>query len=153
MTDPWVVATASPAAANQAMDLETFVTTEQFTRSELYANFIGRLGDDTARCMGVRLNNDWGSGFISVQRGLGQERFSAESLQELDRLFPHVRRMLAIRARMTAADHRSTLGKATLDALAQPVFLVNAGMRVKAANAASEILLNGSGPRLLAASL
>jgi len=74
--DPWVGATAAPEHANRVSDLEALVPTKVFTATDFYNDYVRTMGDDTARCVGVRLQNGHGSGFIALQRGLSEDRKS-----------------------------------------------------------------------------
>ena len=74
--DPWVGATTAPQFANRVHDLEALVPLPLFTSSNFYNEYVRSMGDDTARCIGVRLQNGHGSGFIALQRGISQAPFA-----------------------------------------------------------------------------
>lgn len=139
--DPFVLATSGAECVNRALNLNDYVPAEHFIRSGLYDQFLRPIGDDTARCMGVRIDNSWGSGFISIQRGLSQKPFEQRNLDELNALFPHLRRMLTVRGRIASTSQHGSLARSALDTLGLPVFLVDLQLRLKGSNAAAETLL------------
>lgn len=142
--DPWVGAVAGLGTSNQVHDLESLVPTAAFTASDFYNDYIRAIGDDTGRCVGVRLESRHGSGFIALQRGLGQSRFETENVAKLQRYSGHLLRMLAIRGKLLSAQRRSSELSAMLDAFGRPALLVDASLRVRQANHSAEVLLRGS---------
>ena len=106
--DPWVAAVAGFPFSNQVHDLESLVPTAAFTASDFYNDYIRAIGDDTGRCLGVRLQSRHGSGFIALQRGLRQSRFDTGNVAKLQQYSGHLLRMLAIRGKLLAAQRRSS---------------------------------------------
>ena len=141
--DPWMSATTAPEHANRVNNLEEIVPVDEFIRTDFYNHYVRAIGDDTCRGIGIRLENDWGSGFVALQRGLGQASFDPDAVGRLGRNFHHLRRMLSIRGRVAAIRHRSETLAGALDAMGQPVLIVDAAMHLKHANAAGEQLLSG----------
>jgi DNA-binding CsgD family transcriptional regulator len=139
--DPWVQATGAPDLVNEVHNLEQFVPVPQFTASEFYNENIRQMGDDTFRGLGMRLKNAHGSGFITLQRGAGQQPFEEREVRLLTRQFPHLRRMLSIRGKLSTAAQRADMLSRAFDTLGQPVLIVEAGLRLKYLNHAAELML------------
>lgn len=139
--DPWISATAAPQYSNRVINLEEVVPVDEFIRTDFYNGYVRAIGDDTCRGIGIRLENDWGSGFVALQRGLGQASFGPDAVRLLSRNFHHVRRMLSIRGRVAAIRHRSEALAGALDAMGQSVLIVDSAMRLKHANSSAEQLL------------
>jgi DNA-binding CsgD family transcriptional regulator len=139
--DPWVHATAAPELANQVHDLEHLVPSAVFAASDFYNDYVRTMGDDTGRCLGVRLKNDHGSGFIALQRGLGQQRFEATAVARLQHYSGHLMRMLAMRGRLLTAQRQHGELSAAIDAIGQPALLVDSSLRLRHANHAADVML------------
>ena len=139
--DPWVDASARAQSANFAQNLEELVPLPQFVASAFYNEYVRGIGDDTCRCLGVRLESEFGSGFIALQRGLTQDAFDERAVSELSRSFPAISRLLSLRGMFAASSHRERTLTAALDALGHPVWLVDEAMRLHHANAAAEAIL------------
>ena len=139
--DPWIHATASPAFSNVATNLEELVPVDRFISSDFYKNYVRELGDDTCRCLGVRLQSKWGAGFVSLQRGRFQKSFDAEAVASLQNYAEHLTRMLAARGRLATALRKSTELATVVNAIGEPAFLVDAGLRILQANRAAELLM------------
>jgi DNA-binding CsgD family transcriptional regulator len=139
--DPWVGATAAPERANRVIDLESLVPVTVFAASDFYNEYVRSMGDDTGRCIGVRLQNGHGSGFIALQRGISQPGFEPTTVARLQHYSGHLMRMLAMRGRLITAERNSSELDAMVAALGQPAILVDAAVRVKQANRAAEWLL------------
>lgn len=147
--DPWVEASARAQSANFAQNLEELVPLPQFLGSTFYNEYVRGIGDDTCRCLGVRLQSEFGSGYIALQRGLKQEAFDDPAVSQLGRSFPAVSRLLSLRGMFAATRHRERTLTAALDAMGHPVWLVDQTLRLHHANAAAEgILAEGHALRL-----
>ncbi|HEX8444600.1 MAG TPA: LuxR C-terminal-related transcriptional regulator [Allosphingosinicella sp.] len=139
--DPWARAAAQLQPPNHAMRLDQLVSDEQFERSLFYNEYIRGMGDDTFRCLGVRVHNQWGNGMVALQRGKTQPAFAQADVAALGEIGVHLRRMLAVRGKFAALHRRLSSIEATMDALAQPALLVSADGRLVYANAAGEAAL------------
>ena len=144
--DPWVHATAAPELANQVHDLEDLVPTTVFAATDFYNDYVRPIGDDTGRCLGVRLQSNHGSGFIALQRGIRQPRFDPVTVGRLQHYSGHLMRMLAMRGRLLTAQRQTGELSAAIDAFGQPALLVDASLRIRQANHAAEIMLAAGGP-------
>ncbi len=139
--DPWVAATANMRIANQAHNLEDLVTPAEFARSQFYNEYIRGMGDDTFRCIGIRVENDWGSGFLALQRGRSQNSFEPEALQALEGWSRHLRRMLFVRGKLLAATEQAATFADTLDRMGDAVFLLKENGLLLHANAGARDML------------
>lgn len=139
--DPWVAATAAPEMTNRVHDLEELVPVPLFAASDFYNDYVRAMGDDTARCVGVRLRNGHGSGVIALQRGISQTRFDPSSVARLQHYSGHLMRMLAMRGRLVAAQRSRTELEALVNALGQPALLVDSNLRIRQTNHAADLLL------------
>ena len=120
----WVEASLRTESFNRAVDLETLVPIDQFTRTEFYNDYIRAMGDDTARCLGTMVRNAYGQGVVAIQRGKSQRGFNEAQVEAVDELVPHLRRMLTIRGRMAGMERRLGTITTMLDALPQAAVLV-----------------------------
>ena len=146
--DPWVGATAAPQHANRVLDLEALVPATLFTASDFYNDYVREMGDDTARCVGVRLQNGHGSGFIALQRGISEPPFDPMSVARLQHYSGHLMRMLAMRGRLANAQRNSSELGALVNGIGSPALLVDGELRVRQMNHAAEVLLRSN--RLIA---
>lgn len=139
--DPWVSATANMRLANQAHNLEEIVPAAEFARSQFYNEYIRPMGDDTFRCIGIRVENDWGSGFLALQRGRSQDSFDPEALQSLQSWSRHLRRMLSVRGKLFAASQQAKTLADSLDMMGDAVFLLTGSGILLHANAGGRGIL------------
>lgn len=123
--DPWVAATREVRFANQAHNLEEIVPPAEFERSQFYNEYIRAMGDDTFRCIGIRVENDWGSGFLALQRGRSQNSFEPEALEALEGWSRHLRRMLSMRGKLLTVTEKAASLAETLDTMGDAVFLLS----------------------------
>lgn len=145
--DPWVGATAAAQFANRVHDLEALVPVPLFAASSFYNDYVRAMGDDTARCIGVRLQNGHGSGFIALQRGISQPSFEPMTVARLQRYSGHLMRMLAMRGRLLSVERRSAEISAAIDGIGRPALLVDRCLRLRYANKIADVLL-GAGTLL-----
>ncbi|HEX9933216.1 MAG TPA: hypothetical protein VGB08_10280, partial [Allosphingosinicella sp.] len=136
--DPWAQAAARHQRVNEAADLESLVAESEYERSAFYNDYIRAMGDDTYRCIGVRVESPWGSGMVALQRGKSQERFAPEALARLEEDVRHLQRLLVVRGRLAAAERRFASVSAAVDALATALIVVTRTGRVLHANCAAE---------------
>jgi DNA-binding CsgD family transcriptional regulator len=140
--DPWALASAGNQPDGRAINLEQLVATDEFVRSPFYNEYIRGMGDDTARCMGLRVNTNWGSGMIAVQRGLTQPTFSEAEVAQLDTIGRQLSRVIALRGRLEWYRHRLADAEAILSQLADAALLLEPSCRLITANPAGERLLS-----------
>jgi DNA-binding CsgD family transcriptional regulator len=138
--DPWADG-ASRQPANAALNLETIVPDAIYERSTFYNEFIRPMGDDTYRCMGVRIENGDGVGMIAIQRGKGQASYEPELVAELSETSVHLRRLLAVRGKFAALERKSQRLESIIDYMPQAVFVADQSQRLTFANTAGEALI------------
>jgi DNA-binding CsgD family transcriptional regulator/PAS domain-containing protein len=138
--DPWAES-ASRRQANEAIDLETLVPSSLYERSIFYNEFIRPMGDDTYRCMGVRIENSDGAGMIAIQRGKSQDSFEPELVARLSDASAHLRRLLAVRGKFAALQRHSKKLESMLDYMPHAVFVVDQAQRLTFANTGGEALI------------
>ena len=139
--DPWVEAAAIGQAPNVALNLEDLVPVRSFTRSAFYNEYVRGIGDDTCRGIGIRVQNNWGSGYIALQRGLGQSSFEEDAVEALRHYAKHLTRMLSVRGSLLAAKDKEHGLEAALDTLADAIFLLGEnGIIIHANQSAREML-------------
>lgn len=139
--DPWARAAIARQSPNSVVNLEELVPDEEYARSPFYNEFIRPMGDDTFRCAGMLVANQWGAGMIALQRGRGQARFGGDTLAAVARDMPHLRRMLSVRGTLGSARHRARSLEGMLDPLAHAAFLLRPDGSVFHMNAAAADLL------------
>lgn len=139
--DPWAQAAAQGQRPNEAMDLALLVPVESFVRTAFYNDYIRAMGDDTARCMGVMVRNDFGQGMIAIQSGRSRQGFTAAQIAGMDHAAGHLRRLLAVRGKLAGVERRADAARRMLDALPQAALLVRADGRILEANRQAEMLL------------
>jgi DNA-binding CsgD family transcriptional regulator/PAS domain-containing protein len=138
--DPWAEA-AARRPSNDALDLEALVPPAIYERSTFYNEFVRAMGDDTYRCIGIRIENDHGAGMIAIQRGKADRAYEPALVAELSQASVHLRRLLAVRGKLAAAQHRSTKLESILDYMPQAALVVDQAQRMTFANTAAEALL------------
>jgi DNA-binding CsgD family transcriptional regulator len=138
--DPWAQG-ASRHRANHALDLESVVPPAIYERSTFYNEFIRAMGDDTYRCMGVRIENADGAGMIAIQRGKSQRSYEPELVAELSETSIHLRRLLAVRGKFAAMQRNSRKLESILDYMPQAVFVVDHAQKLTYSNTAGDALL------------
>lgn len=139
--DPWAQAAARDQPPNEAVDLEELVPPSSYERSVFYNEFIRGMGDDTYRCMGVRIQNDWGTGMIAIQRGKSQDSYDPESVDRLAQASVHLRRILSVRGRLAALQNQAKSLQTMLDCMPQATLLVDEAGKLTVANRAADALL------------
>lgn len=139
--DPWANAAAAQHVHNVAIDLEQLVPQSEFERTPFYNEYIRKIGDDTARCLGISIANDYGFGMIAIQRGRSQQAFSPDLVHSLEKHARDLRRMLSIRGKLAAARQQAGSLQRLLDQLSQITMLVGADGKLLYVNAPGERLL------------
>lgn len=136
--DPWLTAARARGLAGVTLNLERLVPVPAYESSFFYNEFIRAIGDDTVRAIGAMTANRFGTGLIALHRGKAQESFVDDDVAKLDREARHLRRMLAVRARIAAHGRRSQALEAILDSIRDSALLVQPDGILFYANAAAE---------------
>lgn len=142
--DPWAAAAASVGQNNVALDLEELVSVPNFLQSQFYNDYVRDMGDDTCRCIGIRIANDWGCGIVALQHGRSSAQFASDAIRGLDRDSVHLRRILSVRGKIAKLKRSKTTLEALSDHMTQAVLLVRPNGCLLYTNAAGERLLKHS---------
>ena len=129
----------------RAMLGESLVTDAVFERSEVWNDY-SRLHVGAFRLLGAVF--DLGGGRTAVfglHRPRDAEPFDEEDRRQIDRVLPHVRRALQLRARLAEETTRLSLGTAALEALTLGVVVTDREGVVLLANPAAEALAQAGG--------
>jgi DNA-binding CsgD family transcriptional regulator/PAS domain-containing protein len=140
--DPW-----PQAFMNSGMPLgrngcsQDFVSMHDFARSEYYNEFWKENGNLFHTCGGFFGVDDKHIGLLATARSRRRRAFSPRHALLMDMVSPHVGRALQLRQRLAHAEEaRRTLAGA-LDAIGDPVILLDATGRILAANSAADLEL------------
>ncbi len=140
LSDPWTRAHVEHPNPNRAVDLALLAGTEAWERSAVYNEWIRPMGDDTFHCAGLYVTNHTGHGSLVMHRGKTDKPFDQLELARITAHAKPVRRMLSIRSRLAAADHRGLALQRFAEA-AGPTIVVDRNGLVLNSNHAGELLL------------
>ncbi len=129
------------------------VDSHSFARSEFVNDFL--IPWDARWCMAASFITSNGlNGIWSAMRGQKQGAFTGPERRRLSMMLPHISRAADMQFRLNLTETHAAGTAAALDALAAPIFLLDAGGRLVHRNEAAETALAGDGPlRLVQASL
>ncbi|WP_186332398.1 helix-turn-helix transcriptional regulator [Bordetella genomosp. 13] len=115
--------------------------------SEFYQDFFHRHDMGALMCAPmVRLPSaEW---YISFQRARERGPFAAEDERALLRLVPHLRESVRLRLRLTDMERQAALARASMDAIAAPLLIVDAEGHVMLANTSGDQWQAQHGKRL-----
>ncbi len=143
--DLWTIRTAEavrrvdPNAPPKARTSGHLVPDAEYVRSEFYADLGRRVG--LRHVVGTVVPLGAGGLMpVCLHRADGEAPFDHADARLLDCLLPHLRRAMQLRHRLNPGVSAASSTFAALDALATPVVVVDAEMRVVVANAAAEAL-------------
>jgi len=142
LVDEWSIAHASNPNPNLALDLDKLAGPDVWQNGIVYNEWLRPMGDDTAHCIGVYVENSRGRGSLVMHRGKSQQPFEQQTIDRLTASSRHVRRMLSIRARLEAADRTHSVLHGFAEA-AGPTLLVDRALKLMNGNQAGEELLRG----------
>jgi DNA-binding CsgD family transcriptional regulator len=109
-------------------------------------NLLVKNGDDTASCVGVAIETDFGMGFVAIHRGLQQRPFRLSEQLLLSRWKDALRRLFLVRGRMLVEQQRAESNAQRLNALSLGVLQVRSDGHIEYGNdAAMRILREGAG--------
>ena len=98
--DPWTLANISDFRPNRLVDNIELVPDERYAKSRLYNEFFRSIGDDTFRALSISSQNRDGKGSLAIHRGKSARGFSEAGKRALERIAPHVGRVIALRAQL-----------------------------------------------------
>ncbi len=139
--DLWSQLMGRPTHRNGAVRSDEVIDAQTFRESVFFNELYRPLGDDTARCLGVVLDRPGGSLAIGLHRAFGQPTFEEAELAALQDVVPHLRRLLAVRARLRQAEDQVATLTAAFDEIACGVLILGPEGQLRHANRAAEIRL------------
>ena|GEM_PF-373636 len=111
-------------------------------RAPIYAEFLASMGMQHTVCIPLR-DGAASRDFVGFMRHLDQKPFDRDEQALVGLLVPHMVRANKLRYRASQLAVQAGLGAAALDALPQALAVVDAGLRVRYANAAAEHVFAG----------
>ncbi|HET9810613.1 MAG TPA: LuxR C-terminal-related transcriptional regulator [Sphingomicrobium sp.] len=139
--DLWTAAGMRQGFINQAWNTTDIVPTSEYERSVFFNEWIRTMGDDTFYCCGSVMRTEYGDGIIGLHRGKSQSDFSDRSLRQLNGHVDHLRRMFAIRGRISDLQKRSDLLDQIFNAGSRAAFVLNSECRIMMVNDQGESVL------------
>jgi DNA-binding CsgD family transcriptional regulator len=140
-TDLWSIRAVRSECVNKVWNADELVLPSEYERSEFYNEWIRQMGDDTFHCLGTVVKTRWGMGFVGIHRGRSQGTFEEDQVRALTHDIVDLRRMLAMRGRLSAGLKRAKEADAILDSLGHAFITVTADARVVHTNAAGSELI------------
>lgn len=145
-TDLWSLEGLRPERVNQVWNCDELVSPAAYEKSAFYNEWIRGMGDDTFHCLGTAVKTRWGFGFVGLHRGRSQGTFTAEKVRAMQRDIVHLRRMMSIRAKLTAGLERATRAEAVCDGVGEALITVtDAGQIIRANTSADRLLMRSDG--------
>ncbi len=139
--DDWTNRAKERQFVNRVWNCEELVAPADYQRGIFYNEWISAMGDDTFHCMGTVMETDRGFGIIGLHRGRSQANFDTGSIKALNRNIIHLRRMLAVRARLVGDSAKIRGLMALLNSSPGMMLAVCARGRIVHANAAGVALI------------
>jgi DNA-binding CsgD family transcriptional regulator len=147
--DLWAHALQKYGGESAAIDCSSLVPPRVYEESKIYNEWVRAIGDDTFHCIAASFKLGEVTAKVGFHRGRLERPFSEATLAELDRLLPHLRRMLRIRTQLMTANMSAALYRSALDAMAQATFIVDSkGLLLKSNITGEEMLRRGDVLRL-----
>ncbi len=138
--DPWI-SIGKRVVGNRMFSTGQHLSLGDYKMSRMFNDLFRANGDDTAHCLGGRIESSDGFLIIGVHRGLAAGDFGPDEVARAQAYAPHLGRLHSLRLRLRATEERESVLKGTLDKLAFAAIVVTADRRVVVANAAAETLL------------
>ena len=139
--DIWTQAGMRHDRLNSAWKTTDLVPSSEYEQSVFFNDWIRAMGDDTFYCCGSVMRTMHGFGIIGLHRGRSQGDFQADSLRELNSHVGHLRRMFAIRGRISTATQRRDLLTEIFSSCREPALIVTGTGRLLMANPAGDTFL------------
>jgi DNA-binding CsgD family transcriptional regulator len=139
--DLWANAVSNDALTNRAINLAQVVSPRDYENSRIYNEWIRPMGDDTFHCLGATLKFEGIEGQVGFHRGRRQLAFDDAATARLQEMLGHIRRMIAVRTRVSHAQGKADAMSGTLNALSDALFTLDGTGRLLFCNAAGEAML------------
>lgn len=141
-SDIWASTLNGPAQIGRAAALGDIVGDRSYRASIFYNDFIRHFGDDTGQCVGIGFRSaEGGLVAIGFHRAFTDRAFPLRSLATINRLKPHLNRLLQLRGKLRQAEIDAQLARAGFDAVDQAVILADEFARPLLVNRAAEHIL------------
>lgn len=145
-SDPWVHALRQNSHG-AVVSVDRYLGRSEYMSSFGYNEFARKNRLDMIHCVGT-VSPLPGNAFVgfAVHRGLRQSAFDVAEEQKLQALFPHLRRLLMLRARIGAADRKAETADGMFAQLPVAILLLQSDARVVyASEQALALLARGDG--------
>lgn len=139
--DLWTDAGMRQGYVNKAWRTSDLVATTDYERSIFYNEWIRTMGDDTFYCCGSVMETAHGQGCVGLHRGKSQADFAPVELGRLNGHIDPLRRMFAMRARLSGLSGRHDLLDSIFAAGREAAFVIGRDRRLQMANAAGDAML------------
>lgn len=135
--DPWVTAASQPGMTDRVWNLDDLVSESTFRSTRFYNDWIRAMGDDAYHCLGALTSSTFGTGIIGLHRGKGAAYDRGEDVL-LQMQLPDLRRMMALRGRMSSLEAAKQHDGLMLDTLPTCLYLVSRTNVLRYRNAAAD---------------
>lgn len=139
--DLWTEAGMKQGFVNRAWRTSDLVASEDYERSIFFNEWIRPMGDDTFYCSGSVMRTVHGDGIVGIHRGRQQGDFTPATLRQLNQHVEHLRRMFAIRARLSLLDGQNQFHSAIVSSNDLASLLLDRSGRILMASPAAEELI------------
>lgn len=130
--DPWRAAAEAVGWPGRAVAMDEIVPPTTFMRSEMYNLLMRPMGDDTARCMGIRLiDSRKKSVTIAVHRAAADTEFIERDCRMLEDISAHVIRALRLRSIIITERARNVDLADMVDSSGRAIILIDKNLKVK----------------------
>ncbi len=124
---------------NKPLTLDNHINQSEFLRSQYYNEMLAKV--DIRYCMGLTLPSKGATWVIGWHRGPTQEAFSSFDEELLACIIPDLRRLAAVRTRLSEILRAQRCMEDTLDLMSNAIFSLSSRGRVLTANLAARRLM------------
>ncbi len=142
--DPWIAA-AMAGAADRTFLSDDHITARQFQQQEIFVDYVKPYFGNTTRLIGGFLPMGDEIAIIGMHRQDSLGAFPDEARHMMDRLIPPLRRLLAVRKGLDAANARTENLEATLDRVGHGILQCQADGKIIYANRTALMFLKKQG--------
>lgn len=140
--DPWAATALRLGVLGRTINMDEHLPTERFIRTRFYNELFRAIGDDTGRCLGVNIAAGPARLTVAVHRPHGDAPFGAREAARLDALWPHVARVMRLRACLKEERAGRRAAERDLDASGGATMVLDRSMRVRRLSAAAKAVLD-----------
>lgn len=145
--DVWSHVLLDKANTNTSLLLSDLVSEQEYRSSRFFNDFIRLSGDDTGQCLGFGGVTASETHFnLGLHRAFSDKPFGETERRTLDKLVPHLRRLLDAENRIGRLGLQARLYEDVIAEFPQPCILIGSDQKVRFANrAADEIFSRNDG--------